>query len=57
MFTLWLPEASEVRRARSEVELPLRGREPAVQGLADIGEALMRDVEPVLDSFVARTAQ
>ena len=30
------------------------GNEPAVQGLADIGEALMRDVGPVLDSFVAR---
>jgi len=54
VFTLWLPEATDGAPHGSDVELPLRGREPAVQGLADIGEALMRDLEPVLDGFVAR---
>ena len=54
VFTLWLPEATDGAPHGGDVELPLRGREPAVQGLADIGEALMRDLEPVLDGFVAR---
>jgi signal transduction histidine kinase len=54
VFTLWLPEAKEDAPRSEEVDHPLRGNEPAVQGLADIGEALMRDVEPVLDNFVAR---
>jgi signal transduction histidine kinase len=54
VFTLWLPEAKEDAPRSEEVDHPLRGNEPAVQGLADIGEALMRDVGPVLDSFVAR---
>jgi len=54
VFTLWLPEAKEDAPRSEEADHPLRGNEPAVQGLADIGEALMRDVEPVLDNFVAR---
>ncbi len=54
VFTLWLPEAKEDAPRLEEVDHPLRGNEPAVQGLADIGEALMRDVGPVLDGFVAR---
>jgi signal transduction histidine kinase len=54
VFTLWLPEATEDAPRSEEADHPLRGNEPAVQGLADIGEALMRDVGPVLDSFVAR---
>jgi hypothetical protein len=54
VFTLWLPEGKEDGPRWEEVDHPLRGNEPAVHGLADIGEALMRDVEPVLDNFVAR---
>ena len=54
VFTLWLPEAKEDAPESTDADQPLRGREPAVKGLADIGEALMRDVEPVIDNFVAR---
>jgi PAS domain S-box-containing protein len=54
-FTLWLPQAVELVQDRGvERELALRGREPAVKGLAEVGEALLRDLEPVLDAFVAR---
>jgi signal transduction histidine kinase len=53
-FTLWLPQAIELHERDIERELALRGREPAVKGLAEVGEALLRDLEPVLDAFVAR---
>ncbi len=54
-FTLWLAQAGEPLQDRDvERELALRGREPAVKGLAEVGEALLRDLEPVLDAFVAR---
>jgi hypothetical protein len=54
VFTLWLPEAAEAHRGDVEGELALRGSEPTVKGLADVGEALLRDLEPVVDGFVAR---
>jgi len=54
VFTLWLPHAAEVQERKVNRDLALHGREPAVKGLADVGEALLRDLEPVLDSFVAR---
>ena len=53
-FTLWLPEGTDDRRSRQESREALRGREPSVEGLAEVGEALLRDIEPVLDAFVAR---
>jgi hypothetical protein len=55
-FTLWLP--AERRDGASRVSDPARltlsGREPRVQGLGDVGEALLREVEAVTDAFVAR---
>ena len=54
VFTLWLPRAMEVTERRIDRELALHGRDPIVKGLAEVGEALLRDLEPVLDSFVAR---
>ena len=54
VFTLWLAQASAIPERRIDRELALRGSEPAVKGLAEVGEALLRDLEPVLDSFVAR---
>jgi PAS domain S-box-containing protein len=54
VFTLWLPEAAEDQPVSPAREVALRGREPAVQGLAEVGEALLRDLEPVIDAFIAR---
>ncbi|HEX8945863.1 MAG TPA: ATP-binding protein [Gemmatimonadaceae bacterium] len=53
-FTLWLPAVSgsarEAARRRGE------SMEPAsrLQGLAEAGESLLRELEPMLNSFVAR---
>ena len=54
VFTLWLPQATQVKERKIDRELALHGRDPVVKGLADVGEALLRDLEPVLDSFIAR---
>ena len=54
VFTLWLPQAAEMKERRIDRDLALHGREPVVKGLAEVGEALLRDLEPVLDAFVAR---
>ena len=57
-FTLWLPEAEEKEGSASEatpsVQASLSGHEPRVRGLGDVGDALLRELEPVLDAFVDR---
>jgi signal transduction histidine kinase len=54
-FTLWLP-AAEGRDALDENcdRSSLTGKTPRVTGLAELGEALLRETEPLLDSLVAR---
>ena len=53
-FTLWLPAvggaAREAARGRAASPRPMS----RLQGLAEMGEALMRELEPMLNSFVAR---
>jgi signal transduction histidine kinase len=53
-FTLWLPAASQAARAKAK----LRANSPDVAarlaGLAEIGEALVRELEPLLSAFVSR---
>ena len=53
-FTLWLPAASGAAHeaARRRAESP--DTAARLQGLADIGEALLRELEAVLNGFVAR---
>jgi signal transduction histidine kinase len=54
VFTLWLPAVSGAAReaARRRAESP--DSAPRLQGLAEAGEALLREIEPMLNSFVAR---
>jgi signal transduction histidine kinase len=55
-FTLWLPEAQADARApiAAARRISLSGREPRVQGLAEAGDALLRETEPIVDAFVNR---
>lgn len=55
-FTLWLPEAQAAAREplAARHRISLSGREPQVKGLAEAGEALLRELEPILDAFVKR---
>jgi signal transduction histidine kinase len=54
VFTLWLPAVSGAAReaARRRAESP--DSTPRLQGLAEAGEALLHEIEPMLNSFVAR---
>jgi signal transduction histidine kinase len=54
VFTLWLPAVSGAAReaARRRAESP--DSAPRLQGLAEAGEALLHELEPMLNSFVAR---
>jgi signal transduction histidine kinase len=54
VFTLWLPSVGGAAReaARRRSESP--GQASRLRGLAVIGEALMRELEPMLNAFVAR---
>ena len=53
-FTLWLPTAA-ARPGATPAEPGAPAAEPSrLQGLADIGEILMRELQPVLESFVRR---
>ena len=56
-FTLWLPEALATEGATT-VPAPasptLSGHDPRVRGLGDVGDALLRELEPVLDAYVDR---
>jgi hypothetical protein len=53
-FTLWLPEASAAAKddARWRAESP--DDAARLQGLSDVGEIVLRELDPVIDSFVAR---
>jgi signal transduction histidine kinase len=51
-FTLWLP-AADAPPAPARLAL-LSGRDPQVRGLGEVGDALLREVEPVVDTFVER---
>jgi signal transduction histidine kinase len=54
VFTLWLPEASAAAKddARWRAESP--DAAARLQGLSDVGEVLLRDLDPLVDAFVAR---
>jgi len=51
-FTLWLP-AADAPPAPARLAL-LSGRDPHVRGLGEVGDALLREMEPVVDTFVER---
>ena len=54
-FTLWLPAASEGQTAEPPAVAPrFTGREPVVQGLTEVGEALLRETDAIVDEVVAR---
>jgi signal transduction histidine kinase len=54
-FTLWLPAASEGQTAEPPALAPrFTGREPVVQGLTEVGEALLRETDAIVDEVVAR---
>ena len=55
-FTLWLPAAHPEQSTMSERQraAALSGHEPRVQGLADIGETMLRETESIVDAFVSR---
>jgi hypothetical protein len=54
VFTVWLPEAAS---ASGQTPPPAAESAPTasrLQGLAEIGEAMVRELEPTLSAFVAR---
>jgi hypothetical protein len=53
-FTLWLPEASATAKddARWRAESP--DTAARLQGLSEVGEILLHDLDPVVNAFVAR---
>jgi signal transduction histidine kinase len=54
-FTLWVPAAQPDELRLSERQrVALSGHEPRVQGLADVGETMLRETEPIVDAFVFR---
>jgi signal transduction histidine kinase len=54
VFTLWLPEASAAAKddARWRAESP--DAAARLQGLSNVGEILLRELDPLIDAFVAR---
>jgi signal transduction histidine kinase len=54
-FTLWLPAAESDESQTSARQRPsLIGHEPCVQGLADVGETMLRETGSIIDAFVSR---
>jgi signal transduction histidine kinase len=54
-FTLWIPAAQpDETRMPEHQRVMLSGHEPRVQGLADVGETMLRETEPIIDAFVSR---
>jgi signal transduction histidine kinase len=54
-FILWLPAATEAELTGThDPASALAGREPMVQGLTEVGEALLRETDAVVDEIVAR---
>jgi signal transduction histidine kinase len=54
IFTLWLPVAHEESPAAERAAAAARGDTQEVEGFAQFGECMLRDVEPLLDAIVAR---
>jgi signal transduction histidine kinase len=54
VFTVLLPEASAVAPPSASVGSETSTPVPRLQGLAEIGEAIVRELEPTLSAFVAR---
>ncbi len=52
-FTLWLPTASAEATSTVPMEASVAAT-PRTRGLGEIGDALMREIEAILDAFVAR---
>ncbi|MEO8335228.1 MAG: ATP-binding protein [bacterium] len=52
-FTLWLPTASVDATVTGAPEEQVAAT-PRTRGLGEVGDALMRELEPILDAFVAR---
>ena len=55
-FTLWLPTASVEAGSSGAAEKPVAPT-PRTRGLGEVGDALMRELEAILDAFVARLRQ
>ena len=54
-FTLWLPAPGPGQTDEPPAVAPrLSGREPVVQGLTEVGEALLREADAIVDELVAR---
>lgn len=55
-FTLWLPEAAAATPSLGSGprRASLSGHEPRVKGMAEAGEALLREMGPLLDAVVNR---
>ena len=53
-FTLWLPATEEPASQAAGSQAPLSGRDPRVKGFADVGEAMLRELESLLDAIVNR---
>jgi hypothetical protein len=53
-FTLWLPAVGGAAREAVGRRAASPGPASRLQGLAETGEALMRELEPMLNSFVVR---
>jgi signal transduction histidine kinase len=54
-FTLWLPAVHpDETRTQEQQRVALSGHEPRVRGLADVGETMLREIEPIIDAFVSR---
>ena len=54
-FSLWLPSASgEPARAPTPASTLRISAPPRLRGLADVGESLLRETEPLVDAIVAR---
>jgi len=53
-FTLWLPSATPAARVKAKLRADAPDTAARLAGLAEIGEALVRECEPLLSSFVNR---
>jgi len=51
-FTVWLPAADAPPAAGRLTSLS--GRDPVVRGMGEVGDALLREVETIVDTFVER---
>jgi signal transduction histidine kinase len=54
VFTLWLPQAASQAGEQARVRAAEPRAASRLQGLGEIGEAIVREIEPTLSAFVAR---